>query len=114
MNKTELSNSDTGYSFSLGLAALAEAGEFYLVGGKSKVATLCECLQALFECGVFGEGNACPAVTARGMVMVFVKGLAELQPIFPSSGYTHNDVEVLKDFASTVHAGAVNAWTCGD
>lgn len=72
------------------------------MGGKSKVATLCECLQALFECGVFGEGNACPAVTARGMVMVFVKGLAELQPIFPSSGYTHNDVEVLKDFASTV------------
>jgi len=84
------------------------------VGGKGEIAAFRQCLQALLERGVFGEGNACPARATGRVVMVLVKGFAEFQPVFPASGYADDDVKILENFAGSVHAGAVNTWTGGD
>ena len=47
-------------------------------------------------------------------MVVFVKGFAEFQTVFPASGYADYDVKILENLAGSVYAGAVNAWTGGD
>lgn len=86
-----------------------EAANLQLVVAGVKVVLSRQTGELRFECTVFGQGRDGAAVQTRQVMVVVLKGIAQLQFIFPTDLQALHNPQLLKQSDGSVDAGPVNS-----